>query len=124
MANDKLLPCPFCGGEVEYWSCDRLIQIECKVCKYHRLFNGLISNKKTDVPVVYKGGIVSDTEFYNRYATEEAIASWNTRKPMEWIVEHLEEKKWDIHDWRDKWRNEIIGECIDVVKGGVDNEID
>ena len=44
------------------------------------------------------------------------------RKTVERIVERLEGKKWGIHDWRDKWRNEIIGECIEVVKeeGGIE----
>ena len=46
----------------------------------------------------------------------EQVEEW-----IESIVEQLEEKKWDIHDWRDRWRNEIIDECIEVVKGGVDN---
>ena len=75
----ELKKCPFCGGEAEKWSCDRLITISCKKCNYTRSFNGLVSNKKTDVPVVYEGGIVSDTEFYNRYAHEEAIEAWNNR---------------------------------------------
>ena len=38
------------------------------------------------------------------------------RKAFERVLQRLEDKKWGIHDWRDKWRNEIIGECIEVVK--------
>lgn len=79
LKKNLLRECPFCGGEAEKWSCDRLITISCKKCNYTRNFNGLVSNKKTDVPVVYEGGIVSDSEFYNRYAHEEAIEAWNNR---------------------------------------------
>ena len=44
------------------------------------------------------------------------------RKAFERIVERLEDKKWGTSEWRDKWRDEIIGECIDVVKevGGIE----
>lgn len=80
MSEVKLKPCPFCGGEAIMWSCDRLIEISCKPCKFSRSFQGLIGNKKTDVPVVYEGGIVSEYEFYNKDAYEEAIEAWNTRK--------------------------------------------
>ena len=44
------------------------------------------------------------------------------RKTVERIAERLESKKWGTSEWRDKWRDEIIGECIDVVKeeGGIE----
>lgn len=44
------------------------------------------------------------------------------RKPLERIIGKLEGKKWGTSEWRDKWRDEIIGECIEVVKeeGGIE----
>jgi hypothetical protein len=44
------------------------------------------------------------------------------RKAFERVVERLEDKKWGTSEWRDKWRDEIIGECIEVVKeeGGIE----
>ena len=45
------------------------------------------------------------------------------RKAFERVVERLEGKKWGTSEWRDKWRDEIIGECIAVVKEeGAENE--
>ncbi len=98
--QNKLLNCPFCGGEFEEpinTACKQgdtwLWSTECMEC----------------------GLFIYDKD------KDNLIKRVNTRKPMEQIVEQLEEKKWDIHDWRDRWRNEIIDECIEIVKGGVDN---
>lgn len=71
MQNDKLLPCPFCGGEAKTtFICDgRYNEIKCKTPK-------CIMN--VDMPAFYE-------------SKEEAIKKWNSRKPMERIVERLEE---------------------------------
>ena len=44
------------------------------------------------------------------------------RKAFERVLTRLEGKKWGTSEWRDKWRDEIIGECIEVVKeeGGIE----
>jgi Lar family restriction alleviation protein len=98
--QNKLLPCPFCGGEAS------------------------VNFRESSSFIGYF--FVSCNECGCRQTTsiskEAVVNAWNTRKPMERIVEQLEDKKWDIHDWRDRWRNEIIDECIGVIKGGVDNE--
>lgn len=104
--QNKLLPCPFCGGEV--------------FVEAHKFWD----EKAKDFTVQTYGVACHQcgSKSWQHCRTEEdAIKHWNTRKPFERIVEQLEDKKWDIHDWRDRWRNEIIDECIGVIKGGVDN---
>lgn len=75
----ELKPCPFCGEKPEFWTCDRLIKISCEKCNYFRVFEGIVSNKKSDVPIHYECGEISTTEFYHQYAEEEAVDAWNTR---------------------------------------------
>lgn len=109
MQNDKLLPCPFCGGEaikVPFtWACiSDECTIECTMC-----------GARTTV-----------------LHEEDAIKQWNTRKPMERIVEQLENHKncyekvigqvivdnYDIN----LERVDLMNCAIDIVrKGGVDN---
>lgn len=108
--TEKLKRCPFCGGKAfEYYSGSQFefCEVVCKEC-------GCRSKRKTE---------------------EEAIASWNTRKPMDRIVERLEEKKilcneiakeaieTDHLQLRVASRNQAIGfaEAIAIVKG-VQNE--
>lgn len=63
---EKLKKCPFCGGEAKVFETDlntfRVICAECS-CSVGR---------------------------YWYYKKEEAITAWNTRKPMERIVERLD----------------------------------
>ena len=61
MSEIKLLPCPFCGGEAKFATSSRH-WIECTKCGAQTEYTGY----------------------------EEAIAIWNTRKPMQEIVEQLE----------------------------------
>ena len=68
--TDKLRECPFCGGEAfEYYSGNQfeICEVVCKEC-------GCRSKRKTE---------------------DEAIAAWNNRKPMDRIVEQLEEEAAD-----------------------------
>lgn len=71
MSEIKLLPCPICDKEVYIGTEDYYDHIE-KV-------------------------IVCDScnlRFYGSYGTEEdLIKEWNTRKPMERIIDRLEEEK-------------------------------
>ena len=61
--KQRLLPCPFCGGEAEFPIRDGS-WLWCKECG-------------------------AETSYC--YTREEAIEKWNTRKPMERIIERLEE---------------------------------
>lgn len=76
----ELKPCPFCGGEAYEDACDRIIRIGCKACKYNRAFHGLVQSEiNTGVPIIYTGGEVSDSEWYDQYAHERAYEAWNRR---------------------------------------------
>lgn len=105
MQNDKLLPCPFCG--------------------YHGTLHS-IDMCNTVYAVCMKCG--SRTMDFEK--GEEAIKHWNTRKPMERIVEQLEERrntticKMNNEPYGNQvqmWYRTGVRDAIDIVKGGVDN---
>lgn len=78
-----LKPCPFCGGEAEFYRtpiktnvgwCDSVV-VRCKSCEAR-------TNR-----VLYDANKHPNDEEY-----DEAAAAWNQRKPMEKILERLEEE--------------------------------
>ena len=76
MSEIKLLPCPFCGGETKVSNLG---------------FNQyLISCKDCWAETIPTTGL------------ENTIIKWNTRKPMQEIVERLEEMKPDIECFEDE----------------------
>ena len=83
MSSDiKLLPCPFCGGEGSAF-----------VDKYEKYFTGCLKCN-----FYYGIEIEHDCELEDGWlaihdSKEEAINAWNTRKPMDRIVEQLEERR-------------------------------
>lgn len=67
MSEIKLLPCPFCGGGAEigeFHLLDKEYRVCCKECRSRTPYSASI---------------------------DRVIKQWNTRKPMERIVERLEE---------------------------------
>ena len=134
MSNIKLLRCPFCGGEAEFYRtpvksnggwCDSVV-VRCKECEA-RSNRVLYDSRKHQ----------NDSEY------DEAAASWNTRKPVEKILERLnEERKKDYDDSdeeleseptdADDWfadgkasgRFEAYYKAIEIVKEGMTNEVD
>ena len=112
--NDKLLPCPFCGSEVEIFDeeisyVDTAYNFHCKNC---------------------------DMITYYDYPNDrdEAIKHWNTRKPMERIVEILQSELELADEEKERCLKENplqfdtakgyatgISNALDVIKGGVDN---
>lgn len=69
MSEIKLLPCPFCDGEAlinEVLDNDKMYQVMCPRC------------------------FCKTTAFATK---KSAVITWNTRKPMERIIERLEELK-------------------------------
>lgn len=107
MQNDKLLPCPFCGGEAE-WGTVLKTWIECKNCGFETPYS---------------------------QDTEETERLWNTRKPMERILEQLESELKSADEEKERCLKENplqfdsakgyatgISNALDIVrKGGVDN---
>lgn len=100
MSEINLLPCPFCGGEAELVG--RRHWVRCKRCAVE---SGYYDNPET------------------------AIENWNTRKPMEQIVERLKKEKkihtenYNISLYRDfpevkrryKQMCSVIDKAIDIV---------
>lgn len=119
MHNYKLLPCPFCGKKPN-------------ICDNVNPKNPII-NDKTRYAVRCSDGCFAIT---NKYKTQaEAIEAWNTRKPMERIVEQLEKNgqkmseakairpcaKCSPSDHR-YYKAISVKKAVDIVrKGGVDN---
>lgn len=111
--QNKLLPCPICNKEVSialmgseefhyWWMITRGTNKVGKKNCHCRLF--MESEKFTD-----KDG--------GEEQKQDLIEHWNTRKPMERIVEQLEEMKANAFD------DEVVvlNDAIEIVKGGVDN---
>lgn len=103
--SDKLLPCPFCGGEAKIItqnSVDECYGVRCT-----------------------KVGCVAFDILPCYSEKAEAIAAWNTRKPMERVVERLEnasymtECTFDEDGWsnNDNYEVVLLDEAIEIVKG-------
>lgn len=110
--TDKLLNCPFCGGEAEI-----------RVIKPHKHY-------LVDMPVYGGGAFIECTECTCAMSAEtevEAIERWNTRKPMDRIVEQLEKqsitwksssKEW----WKPSNTTISLKKAIEIVKAGGKDE--
>lgn len=110
MSEIKLLNCPFCGGEAKV----------------------IENNQYTDIHSVMCKNCFAESDRY--HTQEEAIKQWNTRKPMERIIERLEE---EADKWRDTQKQDLdngynnrfacgmtmgLDNAIDIVKevGGIE----
>ena len=80
MSEIKLLSCPFCGGEAILRDCSIL---------------GWEANCKDENCIGYTTSIKYQTQ-------EEAIEKWNTRKPMERIVERLKKERIEMKEEREE----------------------
>ena len=79
----ELKRCPFCGGEAE-------IVDEKRYCGNEGYSVKFVKCRECDVCTKER---ISDG-YFNEYCTDEEIAElWNTRKPMERIVERLEQQR-------------------------------
>ena len=94
--QNKLLPCPLCSEEV----------ILLDLCKEHNFIN---------IPRII---CTSCGLELSSHSTEKLIKKWNTRKPMERIVEQLEV----LHELVNDNQKLAVSQAMDIVrKGGVDN---
>ena len=104
----ELLKCPFCGGEAEFYRtpvktngcwCDSVV-VRCKQCEART--NRILYNAKKHP---------NDEEYI------EATKAWNTRKPVQDVLERLE-------DLRGKptelvYDTILIGSIIKILKEGL-----
>lgn len=85
--SNKLKSCPFCGGEAELTTGSVFMWEHIVVCKDCGASSKMI------------GGITPSQ------ARAKAIATWNTRKPVDRVLEQLEEQQklykeaWENTDW-------------------------
>lgn len=106
MQNDKLLPCPFCGGKAE-WGTVLKTWIVCTSCGFETPYSK---------------------------DTENTVRLWNIRKPMERIVETLKSELILADEEKERCTKENplqfdtakgyatgISNALNIVKGGVDN---
>ena len=102
--SDKLLlSCPFCGGEVElkefYESCDgkgdRHAKITCGKCEkaMYLTFDEFYDAQKE---FGYTGGYYSQNKAFWNGMHQKLIDKWNTRTPVDKVIERLEESKKNI----------------------------
>lgn len=112
--EDRLKPCPFCGGEAGIR--DLKIKIPYDGIAY------FVECCKCDV----RGGISYDGK-------QAAIEAWNTRKPMDRIVEQLEKWKQEADEQYEDTDSELykmasVGkyhaykQAIEIVKNGGKDE--
>ena len=98
MSDERLKPCPFCGGEA--------ICIE----------------RASNYPYIY-GVMCMDCHCRTSFGkdTDKVIKTWNTRKPMERIAEKLEESKTNFSRMgtlQSAYYDKGLDKAIDIVKGG------
>ena len=132
MSKIKLKSCPFCGGEAKleeyYETCDgrgdRHAKITCLSCL---LTMRLTFDEFEEVKKVfkYKGGYYSQNKKFWNGMHKKLVEKWNTRKPMQEIVERLEEEKVNIVEGcrYDVDLNTTINRAIEIVKevGGMND---
>lgn len=105
--EDRLKPCPFCGGEARV--------------EEHKFWNDI--TRSFDIKTY---SVVCDecssTSFQHYRIKQEAIKAWNTRKPMDRIVEQLEEVSFveTVEEYAEI-NLLLLDDAIEIVKaGGID----
>ena len=111
--TDKLKPCPFCGGYAEITDaiqfCDEeRVVIECRCCGFKFEHKREFAHSKNARAALQPS----------------AIETWNTRKPIDRIVEQLKERTFSAECYNDDFDGTQInnllclGDAIEIVKGG------
>ncbi len=106
MSETKLLPCPFCGGEAMF----RPVGYTVDLHPYSRVNEecGDVECTKCHIRTPFKVG------------KSEAVKSWNTRKPIDRILERLEDMYQPCYLCRED--RCAIDRAIEIVKEEVRNE--
>lgn len=109
MSDTKLFPCPFCGGEAEFI-----------MTGYVGIFGSMFNSCQDGYVICKQCGIKQPT-----LSKIDAIKSWNTRKPMERIVEQLERLELEQkQEWEKMYNLYTLGQknaykkAIEIVKAG------
>lgn len=101
--NKELKPCPFCGGEaIVLQNNDGFYYVGCK-------------NAECRGYVFY-----SDVHYFTK---ERTIEAWNTRKPIDKVVEQLEKEKTpnrSMSKTESILRRRNFEDAIEIVKGGAE----
>ena len=118
MSDIKLKPCPFCGGEVELWA----IASEPFPPAY-KVDISKITEESQDVCFIHCPTCKSN--FHKEMRIEsfplDTVEWWNTREPIEEIIERLEMLR-KVTDTDETYIQEIINsplklaEAIEIVK--------
>ena len=133
--SDKLIPCPCCGGEAalkKYYEssdgrCDKHAQIICCDCELTMELTWDEFSKAQE-EFGYTGGYYSQNKSFWDGMHQKLINKWNARKPMERIIERLEETYDATHENYMKDRDLItlvkkyvLEHAIEIVKeeGGI-----
>ena len=116
LKKNSLLNCPFCGGEVRLMS---IIDDGVEICINYE--------DELDMDYSFVHCYNCDTDFMpHNCVARGVLENWNTRKPIERIVEQLEESMneaknlWDDDEYYTGQAN-AYEYAIEIVKGGVDN---
>ena len=112
MSEIKLLPCPFCGGKAEIREIDYDPE-------WYQTYNDPDSGGDAPVYVISCKSCEAGIKY--KYKESEAIQAWNNRKPIEDMVEQLEEKREYYYlndDVYDSVADDALDFAIDIVRGG------
>lgn len=106
MSEIKLLPCPFCGGEAEY--------------SEHHEDNGGVEVYYREYHYYMVCCDKCHLTFTSTLDKEDVVRRWNTRKPMERIIEKLEDLR--AKPTETVYDTVLIGSVIEICKeeGGIE----
>ena len=111
--QNKLLPCPFCGGEakiVKYCGTKIISYVECTNCLAYMGNQRIMTSS------------LRGKEYFE--SEEKLINAWNTRKPMGDVASKVQQVIWDSCSGDEyKYASKEIEKIFDevYVEGGVDN---
>lgn len=122
--EEKLLPCPYCGGQIKDVGYDRRAVYECKSCGFRRDFPGLLTTEKNDCPIPYKRTVPINKfeELKKRYLPKKMLKIFPVKTKDEPVppeeVKHQEYYHYENWDKSIEEMNNIIKEKMEELKAG------